>query len=76
MQCDEGASGTRGAAAIDLFPRCVLVLRRLEGISIEDTATLLEENKDLVREAQVIGLYSLADFLYTARRTIRGRVRP
>ena len=57
----------RALLAIDVFPRCVLVLRTLEGISIEDTATLLEENKDLVREAQAIGLYSLVDSIHRAQ---------
>ena len=45
---------------MDAFPRCVLVMRVLEGISIEETATLLGPDQALVRDAQVLGLQRLA----------------
>ena len=42
--------------AIDLFPRCVLLLRIFEKVSLEDTAMLLNAGKDDVKRAQAIGL--------------------
>jgi len=45
--------------AIDVFPRCALVLSVFEGMSLEDVAILLNVERDLVRKAQLIGLREL-----------------
>ncbi len=45
--------------AVDVFPRCALLLTLFERVSVEDAAVLLDEEKDLVRKAQVIGLREL-----------------
>ncbi len=45
--------------AIDVFPRCALLLSIFEGMSLEDVATLLNGERDLVRKAQLIGLREL-----------------
>ena len=48
------------ALAIDIFPRCSLLLRIFEKISIEDVALLLNADKDLVESATAIALNELA----------------
>jgi DNA-directed RNA polymerase specialized sigma24 family protein len=45
--------------AIDVFPRCALLLSVFEGMSLEDAAILLDADRDLVRKAQIIGLREL-----------------
>jgi len=51
--------------AIDLFPRCALLLLVFERVSLEDAAILLDVNPNLVRKAQVIGLRELTSQLAT-----------
>jgi hypothetical protein len=45
--------------AIDVFPRCALVLSIFEGLPLEDVATLLDEDCELVKAARAIGLQQL-----------------
>ena len=45
--------------AIDVFPRCALLLSVFERISLEDVGILLNSERDLVRTAQMIGLLEL-----------------
>lgn len=45
--------------AVDVFPRCVLLLTLFEKVSVEDAAILLDEGRDTVRKAQVIALREL-----------------
>jgi len=45
--------------AIDVFPRCALVLSIFEGLPLEDVATLLDEDRELVKTARAIGLQQL-----------------
>jgi len=45
--------------AIDVFPRCALVLSVFEGVSLEDVALLLDSERGLVRKAQMVGLREL-----------------
>ena len=45
--------------AIDLFPRCALLLSIFERVSVEDVATLLDATPELVRKGQAIGLQEL-----------------
>jgi len=49
----------RALLAIDMFPRCALLLTVFEGVSPEDAAILLDGDRDLVRKAQTIGLREL-----------------
>jgi DNA-directed RNA polymerase specialized sigma24 family protein len=49
----------RALLAIEPFPRAALVLSVFEGMSIEDTAVLLNADADLVRKAQAAGLAEL-----------------
>jgi len=59
---DRGATKTHlqnALLAIDVFPRCALLLRVFEGLSLADTAILLEADPDLILKAQVIGLREL-----------------
>ncbi len=49
----------RALLAIDVFPRCGLLLSVFEGMSVEDAATLLDSDRDLVRKAQLTGLRAL-----------------
>ena len=44
---------------IDAFPRCALLLTLFEKVSVDDVAVLLDEDRDLVRKGQVIGLREL-----------------
>ena len=53
----------RALLAIDMFPRCALVLTAFEGISIEDAAVLLDATEDFVRQACTVGLRDLVDNL-------------
>jgi DNA-directed RNA polymerase specialized sigma24 family protein len=46
--------------AIDLFPRCTLLLLLFEKLSLDDVATLLNADKELVKEAEGIALTELA----------------
>ena len=49
----------RALLAIDVFPRCALLLSVFEGVSLEDVALLLDSERDLVRKAQMAGLREL-----------------
>jgi DNA-directed RNA polymerase specialized sigma24 family protein len=49
----------RALLAIDVFPRCALLLSVFEGMSIEDTSNLLNADHNLVRKGQVTGLRAL-----------------
>ena len=49
----------RALLAIDVFPRCALLLSVFEGVSLEDVAILLDSERDLVRKAKMIGLREL-----------------
>lgn len=49
----------RAMLAIDLFPRCALLLSVFERMSAQDAATLLDATPELVRKAQIIGLQEL-----------------
>jgi len=53
----------RALLAIDVFPRCALVLTMYEGISVEDAAVLLDATVELVRKARTLGLRQLLDNL-------------
>jgi DNA-directed RNA polymerase specialized sigma24 family protein len=50
----------RALLAIDLFPRCALLLTVFEKLSLDDAALLLNADKALVRKAQNQGLLDLA----------------
>jgi len=49
----------RALLAIDVFPRCALLLSVFEGMPLEDAATLLDAGRDLVRKAVTAGLREL-----------------
>jgi DNA-directed RNA polymerase specialized sigma24 family protein len=49
----------RALLAIDVFPRCALLLTVFEGMPEEDAAILLDVDRDLVRKARIIGLQEL-----------------
>ena len=50
----------RALLAIDLFPRCALLLTVFEKLSLDDASLLLNADKALVRKAQNQGLLELA----------------
>lgn len=50
----------RALLAIEVFPRCVVLLSTFEGMSLEDTAVLLGVDQELVRKARMMGLHELA----------------
>lgn len=54
----------RALLAMDTLPRCAVVLRVLEGVTLEDASTLLQASKDEVRRAQVTGLQVLAHSIH------------
>lgn len=45
--------------ATDVFPRCALVLSILEGLPLEDVATLLNADRELVKTARAMALRQL-----------------
>jgi DNA-directed RNA polymerase specialized sigma24 family protein len=49
----------RALLAIEVFPRCAVLLSIFEGMSLEDTAILLDVDQDLVRKARMRGLHEL-----------------
>lgn len=53
--------------AIDIFPRCALVLSIFEGLPLEDVSTLLTEDHELVRTARAIALHQLTQRLSASR---------
>ena len=53
----------RALLGIAAFPRCALVLRVLEGLSLNETAALLGVDAEHIREAQVAGLRALTGSL-------------
>ena len=50
----------RALSAIDVFPRCAVLLMIFERLSLEDTVVLLNADKELVTLARAIGLAELA----------------
>ena len=50
----------RALLAIDIFPRCALLLTVFEKEALDDTAVLLGVSKDLVQKAKAIGLVELS----------------
>lgn len=59
----------RAVLALDVFPRCALLLTVFEKLSIQDTEVLLGADEALVRKAQGLGLIELT------RNIARGRSR-
>jgi hypothetical protein len=57
----------RALLAIDLFPRCALLLLVFERVRLEDAAILLNADRDVVRRAQTIGSRELTRNLARAR---------
>lgn len=53
----------RALLAIDVFPRCAVLLSVLEKLSIDDTAVLLNSDRYRVRAARNCGLQELANNL-------------
>jgi hypothetical protein len=49
----------RALLAIDMFPRCALLLTVFEGLSLDDAAILLDAGRDLVEKARIAGLQEL-----------------
>jgi DNA-directed RNA polymerase specialized sigma24 family protein len=49
----------RALLAIDVFPRCALLLSVFEGMSLEDAAILLDADRRLVLKGQLTGLRQL-----------------
>jgi len=49
----------RALLAIDVFSRCVVVLSVLESLPLEDVAILLDEDRELIRQARAEGLHVL-----------------
>lgn len=49
----------RALLAIDVFPRCALLLLVFEGVSLDDAAILLDSGRKLLRKAQITGLREL-----------------
>jgi hypothetical protein len=49
----------RALLAIDVFPRCALLLSVFEGMSLEDAAILLDADRRLVRKGLMAGLREL-----------------
>jgi hypothetical protein len=50
----------RALEAIDIFPRCVLLLTIFERLPMEDAVTLLDAGKETISTAQAIALTELA----------------
>jgi hypothetical protein len=61
----------RAVLAIDLFPRCALLLTVFEKLSLDDAALLLNADRALVRKAQSQGLLELVGVVAGGRR-LRG----
>jgi len=57
--------------AIDVFPRCALLLSLFEGLSLDDTTLLLDGDRELVRSAQACAIAELTHNLATMRETQR-----
>ena len=53
----------RALLAMDLFPRCALVLTHFERISVEDAAVLLDCTPSLVRKGLAVGWMQLLENL-------------
>ena len=49
----------RALLAIDVFPRCALLLTVFEGLSIDDATVLLDAGRELVRKAQRFAVQEL-----------------
>src|SRR5262245_10574240 len=50
----------RALLAIDIFPRCAVLLTVFERVALADAAVLLSATKELVKKARDIGLIELA----------------
>lgn len=57
----------RALLAIDIFPRCAVLLLVFEGVPLEDASVLLDASQNLVRKAQRIGLLELTQNLAKMR---------
>lgn len=67
---DAGATATqleRALLAIDVFPRCTLLLCVFEGMPLADVAILLDAAPKLVRKARIVGLRELTRNLANAQ---------
>ena len=53
----------RALLAMDVFPRCALVLTHFERISVEDAAILLDATPSLVRKGRAVGWMQLVESL-------------
>jgi DNA-directed RNA polymerase specialized sigma24 family protein len=53
----------RALLAVEVFPRCAVLLTVFEGMSLEDAAILLDADQDLVRKARMAGLRELTSNL-------------
>jgi DNA-directed RNA polymerase specialized sigma24 family protein len=62
--------------AIDVFPRCALLLTIFEKLSLDDAALLLNADKALVRKAQGQGLLGLAGAAAGGRSLPQARTAP
>ena len=62
-----GSELERAILAIDMFPRCALLLTVFEGLPIEDVASLLNADEALVRTAQARGSIELTHQLALGR---------
>jgi DNA-directed RNA polymerase specialized sigma24 family protein len=63
----------RALLAIDLFPRCALLLTMFEKLSLDDAALLLNADKALVRKAQSQALLELTGAVAGGRGLRRAR---
>lgn len=58
----------RALLAIDLFPRCAVLLTVFEKVSLDDAAVLLSADRETVKTAKAIGLAELTWNLARAQR--------
>lgn len=61
----------RALLAIDVFPRCALLLSIFEGLSLDDATVLLDGDRDLVRNAQACAIEELTHNLASMREAQR-----
>jgi DNA-directed RNA polymerase specialized sigma24 family protein len=68
----------RALLAIDVFPRCALLLSVFEGLSIDDATVLLDGDRELVRSAQVCAIEELTRNLadIEGQTSVANRVEP
>ena len=53
----------RALLAIEIFPRCALLLIVFEGLSFEGASILLSSNEELTVKGQLVGLWDLTRYL-------------